>query len=278
MDLSDIEKQLVQTVAGVLLTTGPYTPYSVATSDVLNAQFRLMRGWPVDNQLDNDLLAGITNVTVFMMPGTRDTTRFLRQNTPTVTNVPTPTMTATLVNNQVTFAGTGFAKEVIGISVGNTDGFSVRLTDSDTPTTMAAAFAAGLQNATASGPVLTINSIDPIKVAIGCDVTVLTEVHRQEQMWKVSIWAPTTDLRDQFCSVIDPGLQWIDRYFMADGSVTGPVIGAGTFVDDVPEKEHLWRRDLHYCVEYPTEYTQIVPVMVLGELAQTDGAWRFFEA
>ena len=267
-DLSVVEKEFVEQIGLILLSDGSYQPYSVATSDAISQPFRLYRGWPVDSQLVLDLNAGVTNVSLFSMPGQQNTTRFLRQMMNQVVNVPTPTMMISLTGNQITFYGTTSINETIAISYGGSVGMSIRLKANDTPSTIAQTFATGLPSASASGGTLTINTVKPIGVVIGMDVGMLREVHRQIGEWKCSIWAPTTDLRDQFCSLIDPNLQGLDRFYFDDGSCSGPIVGAGTFSDDVPEKQHLWRRDLHYKCEFPTDTSSIVPVMVLGEVQE----------
>lgn len=265
-DAWQVEQMFVDQIGSFLYTAGGYQPLTVATSDVLNQPFRLYRGWPVDNPLVNDLLAGVTNVSVFSMPGQRNTTRFLRQMMNQVAQVPEPTMLASLNGNTITFSGTTSISELISVSVAHDAGMAIRLTANDTPQSVAQTFASGLPNATASNGVLTLNTQKQIGVVLGMDVTMLREVHRQCGIWKVTIWAPNPQLRDQFCSLIDPSLQNLDRFFFADGSCSGPIVGAGFLVDDVPEKQHLWKRDLHYEVEYPTDYQSIVPVMTLGEV------------
>ena len=118
--------------------------------------------------------------------------------------------------------------------------------------------------------VLTIDTELPIGVAVGMDVTALREVHRQCAVWRVTCWAATPELRDQFCALIDPNLQGLDRFFFADGSCSGPIINCGSFVDDVPEKQKLWKRDLCYELEYPTDTVSTIPVMVLGNINVND--------
>lgn len=265
-DASVVEQTFVDQIASILYTPGGYQPYSVVTSDVLGQPFRLYRGWPDDNVMVNDLLAGVTNISVFSLPGQRNTTRFLRQHMDQVVEVPTPTMTASINGNQVTFTGSGSASETISVSIGHNAGMAQRLTDSSTPQSVAATFAAGLAGASASNGVLTLDTQSPVGCVVGMDVRSLQEVHRQCGCWKVTIWAPDPTTRDNFSGLIDPNLQALDRFFFADGSCSGPIIGAGFLVDDVPEKQHLWKRDLHYDVEYPTDVTHIYPVMVLGDV------------
>lgn len=264
-DLSEVEGAFITIIAGALVPNTTYTPYSVVTSTVNGAQFRAFRGWPLDTQLQNDLKSGISNISIFSAPGlARDTTRFLRRMTPTITQIDTPTMTATLSGRTVTFAGTTTVHECIGIGY-RSAGYAYRLQSNDTPTSVAAAFAANIPGATSTGSTLTINTNENITVTYGADATLLTELHRQEQIMRVSVWTPTTVLRDQLCTLIDPAIMWYDRFVFTDNSISGPICGAGTHVDDVVGLEFMWRRDLLYKIEYATNYAQIAPPYVLGE-------------
>lgn len=278
-DLYTVEGMLVDSIGSILLTTGGYQRYSVATSDVLGSQFRLMRGWPVDATLNADLAAGITNISVFAQPGARNTTRFLRQMQQQVVTVPTPSMTATLSNNVITFSGGGSTNELIGITCNaGQDGYAYQLQATDTPSSVASLFASVLPNCTASGATLTFDNHAKVGITIGCNVTVAKEVHRSDQTWRITVWAPTTDLRDSFCALIDANLQNIDRLYFTDGSVSGPIINAGTYVEDITEKENLWRRCLLICVEYPVDVMLTVPVMVMGEVQDGSGIFNFHVA
>lgn len=264
-DASIVESQFVREIAKIL-TSSSYQPYAVGMCDALNQPFRLMRGWPVDQQLVKDLAANppITNITVFSQPGQRNTTRFLRQHMHQPVRVPAPTMFASIAGNAVTFEGLASDIEVMSVAYGNSAGVAMRLSSTDTPASIATYFAGQFPGASATGPVLTLNTYKRVSVALGMDVNVLSEVHRQCGIWRVTFWTATVGLRDQFCSLVDPNLQGLDRFFFDDGSCSGPVIGAGFMVDDVVEKQNLWKRDLLYELEYPTDTAQVVPVMVLG--------------
>lgn len=269
-DISDVENALVNAISASLFPLAYYVPYTVATSSVTGISCRLYRGWPIDQQLNNDLLAGVTNISIFAAEGVaRNATRYLRHSTTTSVSQATSTMTATLSGSVVTFAGTGSISEVMGIGIRNFGrgyGYSTRLTLNQTPTQIAAVFAANLAGATSSGPSLTVAAPSAsIVVEYGGDVTELVEVHRNEQVFMVTVWSPTVAIRDQLCSFIDPQLIWIDHLYFPDGSCSEPVIGAGTCVDDVIQKEFMWRRTLYYSIKYPTEYSIVRPIMALGK-------------
>jgi hypothetical protein len=268
-DISDVENALVSSIAGLLFSTA-YSPYSVQTSDkgLPGLGLRLMRGWPVDSQLVLDLKAGITTISVFSDPKVaRNITNRLMNTTTVNTEQVTPTMLATLSGNQVTFSGTTNTGQTIGIGIRpHNGGYSYRLLNTDTPSTVAATFAANITGATANGAVLTLPALSSqIVVQLGGDVTTWTEVHRQQQIFMVTVWSPTVAIRDQLCGFLDPNLIHIRSLSFPDHSVSGPVIGAGTNIDDVVQKEYMWKRCLYYCIEYATGYVEVLPVMTLGK-------------
>jgi hypothetical protein len=268
-DLSDVENAFVSSIANVIFPNISYSPYSIVESPITSTNIRLMRGWPIDDQLKNDLLANVTNITVFSSPGVaKNNTRSLRNSAIWTTAQATPTMTATLSGSNVTFAGTASTSEVIGIGLktpGNQRGYSMRLTAGLTPTQAATTFANNIAGSTSVGPVLTLTAPNnEIVVQVGGDVTTLMEVHRNDQQIMVVVWSPTVALRDQLCSIIDPNLSYINHLYFPEGSVSGPIRNAGTFTDDCVGKTFMWKRTLFYMVEYPVMYTQIYPIMSLG--------------
>ena len=270
-DISDVENALVNAISSALFVS-PYTNYMVQTTELLttNIPVRLFRGWPVDSTLVTDLKAGVTSISVFSDPSTaRNATKYLRNTTLCNTAQISPTMTAVLSGSNVTFAGTTNVGQTIGIGVRNFGpgyGFSYRLQTNDTPTSVAALFATNLPGATSNGAVLTINAPNRwIKLQVGGDVTQWMEVHRNQQVFMVTVWSPTVAIRDQLCGYLDPQLIYINHLSFPDGSVSEPVIGAGTHIDDVVQKEFMWRRTLYYTITYPTSYTQQLPVMTLGQ-------------
>ena len=77
------------------------------------------------------------------------------------------------------------------------------------------------------------------------------EERRVKRQFVVTIYAPTPQLRDLTTSLIDTNLCSLRNLPLGDGSV-GQVYYAGTFLDDMPDKEYAYRRTLTYAIEYPT--------------------------
>lgn len=264
-DLSEVEQSFYGLVRDSMQMPMGYASYTVASSALLSIPLRVFRGWPLDQQLSDDLRAGVSNIGIFSNPGmSKNTSRFLRSMTTAVVSTPTATMTAVASGKTVTFAGTASINEVIGIGC-VAFGYSYRLQVGDTPTSVAAIFAVNMPSATSVGAVLTIDTTHPVTVAYGADVTSLTELSRQVQLIRVSTWSPTTLKRDNICSALEPAILFQDRFVFAENSISGPITSVGTHVDDCVGLEGMWRRDLIFSIEYATNYKIIQPTYVLGE-------------
>jgi hypothetical protein len=245
-----------------------YTPGSVVTSPVTNAPLKCFRGWPLEAQLDTDLLAGITNISVFPSPGmARNTTRYFRQYSDVLT--PNATFTASVSGNTVTFGGSVTNNtQVVGVGYPPI-AYTYRLSPSDTPAGVAAIFAAHIPNTTAAGPAITISTTLTITAMVLADTTALLETRRQEQLIRVSVWAPDPATRDLVFSTVDGYLSNVRMIEAPDGSFTGPIWYRGCHVDDAPSKERLWIRHGNYAVDYPTTLQQEFPrVMFQGYINQ----------
>jgi hypothetical protein len=273
-DISDIETALVGLIAGAVYPTGvpAYTPPAVPVSTVIGAACNIARGWPNGQALDADLAAGIVNVTVFQKPGS-----FRELSKPfdawTITAAPTPTLTATIAGAVTTFAGTGGAGQVAAMIVGpsgQTIAYAYRLGASDTPSTVAAAFAAAISQATATGPALTLTTT-LASVVIVADVTAINVVSKQEQAEIVTIWSPSDVLRDATAKAIIPPLLAAYRLTMPDATqaITWRVNDVTT---DATTPSNIWRRDITFMTRYTTVISASKPLVtaVIGNIIVND--------
>jgi hypothetical protein len=150
-DVSDVEAAIVTAVAGALFPGTTYVPGAMQALPS-GPQALVLRGWPNAAELDIALAAGQSYVTIFPQANSsRDTTRY--QALPSVVSTVPITFAATITPNgqSVSFTGTCTAGQVVGLVAGGI-GYAYRMTNSDTPATVAAAFAALIPGAT-SGPV-----------------------------------------------------------------------------------------------------------------------------
>jgi hypothetical protein len=261
-DISDVENALVAAITAAVYPTGTSNPSSIGVSA------RIYRGWPNARALDADLAANIVNISVFPQGGmTRNTTRFPLDYVDTT--LPTPTITVSTAGQVVTFAGAAGAGNLCGIRAAGI-GYAYAAAPTDTPSAVAAALAAQIPGASATGPaVTTTGSWDTLGriVSIG---TSTQETRRQVQGFMITCWCPGAvppaqigAIRDTAASVVDAALAPIEFLPLADGT-GGRLLYHNTRLDDAPTKDALWRRDLFYSVEYPTTRLLVAAEMLWG--------------
>jgi hypothetical protein len=257
---SDAEAALVQLAAAALYPNG------VAAAAAINATIRIYRGWPNSSALDTDLAAGLLNLTVFPVPGaTRNTTRYAPDWVP---NRVTPTLTVSVSGVTATFAGTADLGQLAGILI---DGVSYvhRTATADTPAMVAATLAAAINPnpiALVSGSSVTIPSATTLIARTAADATNTQELRRQQQVFRITAWCPTPDLRDAACEAIDIAYAATPFLLLADGSAARlRFISTTTF--DTRQDAALYRRDLLYSVEYTTTQVVTEPSMLFGILS-----------
>jgi len=127
-------------------------------------------------------------------------------------------------------------------------------------------------NLATAGGLFTFAPTYPIAAAVMVPQPVLTEVRRQDQGFRVSCWCTTPALRDLTAGLIDNAIAGLRN---ASGNLTrflpiattpqmGWIRWARTYVNDVPSKDNLWRRDEVYMIEYPTTLLESDPAMLFG--------------
>lgn len=275
-DQSDVEKSLVSIVTAALYPSGVATAADL--SPVNNAITNISRGWPTGTTLDAVLAAQSVLVRVYPEPGmTRNTTRFFLEWRPTYPPAET-TLTADVSGSAVTFGGTGSPAHVVAVIFGNTS-VAYRLMPGDTPSSVAAALAAQVSGASASGAVLALPTNLDVEARIAVDQMTAVEVRRQDQGFRVSVWSANDTARDATATAIDQALAAIatndangnpepaGSMFLplADGSF-GWLRYRNTVNLDGAEKAGLYRRDLCYLVEYGTEVASSDPTFNVGKI------------
>ena len=279
-DISDVENTLVGVVATAIFPGQTYLPGAYATS-ASGIEAKIYRGWPESANLDVDLGNGYSHVSIFAEQGvSRLTTRYPLEWRISTLNV--PTVTATVSGQTVTLGGTAGVNQVIGISwgVGSLHtGAAYALLATDTLASVAAGLAAAITGATSSGPVVTLPStcIAPAAYVVS-DQLATMEIRRQTQRFRISCWCPTPAIRDTIASSIDNALAGlIDAYGnltefiqLSDAAQSSARIQyATTYVDDKPDKDGVWRRDLCYVVEYATHLTNLQPEAIFTAMSVT---------
>jgi hypothetical protein len=258
-DLSDVEAALVGAAIAALYPLGLDQPSAVGSP------IRIFRGWPAALPLETDLLAGVANVGIFSMPGTgRNTTRWNVQ--PSVTPG-LATLMVDVVAGSATFFGVGGLGQVAGLLV-DEQAFVYRGCVGDTPALVAAMLAQAVRAVRPcwlSGCTVTIPGSYRLVGRVVADGLTLTELARQEQGFRVSVWCPNPGLRDQICSALGSAFSAISFLDLADGS-SGRLRYRSTDSSDDLQDAHQYRRDILYNVEYGTISREASPSMLFGDL------------
>lgn len=260
-DVLDVMNTLVTQIAGYVYPNG------TGSASVTGAAINIFPGWPLPDQIDSDMPQGIVDVSVFQMPGMeRNTTRY--RPAQKVMSVATPTLKLTATANVVTVGGvmpSPFTPHNLAVLVSNAPFiYSVQATDTLTTiaTGLATLLAVAYPGTSSSGPVITLpTGAAPIVARVGTTGTVSTEWERQQELFKVSVWAPDFATRKTVGSAIRSGFAQIHDLTMVDGYGANILFRSGPLSDDA-QKPHIFRRDLDYQVEYATTTSQQLATVV----------------
>ena len=263
-DLSDVEAALVSSATQALYPQGVNNPSAAG------APVRVFRGWPIAALLEQDLTAGVSNVSVFSVPGTgRDTTRW----SPVVhVTAGSPTLTVQTLGTSATFGGLGGVGQVAGLLVDDTP-FVYRSVAGDTAILVAAVLAEAVRSTRAcwlSATTITVPQAVRLSGRVAADGNTLTEWTRQSQDFRITAWCSSPTQRDLVCSVIGSALATSAFVTLADGSSGRVRYRASASVDDHQDIKQ-YRRDLIYEVEYGTTVTTSSAAMLFGDLSVSGG-------
>jgi hypothetical protein len=279
--VDDLSQGVVSALAGILFPGVAYLNGAVANvtapwtgapgAPALTIPTRLYRGAPTIEELDADLAAGVAQVCVTCVPGmSRNTSRFQPYFTTVSANV--PTFTVAWDSESATFGGVCGAGQVVGMTV-NRVCYAYRMTDEDTPATVAAVFAAQVPGGASVGAVFTAFQI--MQVSVVCDQLGMLHTGQQQQMVQVAVLAPAgagaaAALERAALGSVVNALQTMQR---PDGTITrfiGLPDGTSAHVafhhsvdDDTPRNDDLWRR----WVYFRCEFDQTIPIVQHTALA-----------
>ncbi len=276
-DLSDVESAIVTLVAGALFPSGGYAAGSYAAS-AAGCATKLYRGWPESKNLNDDMLSGHAHVSVYSDSGmTRDVSRW--PAVPVQVATVTPTLTATLAGVSLTIGGTVTAGNVVGLEAGPPmHAYAYIAQAGDTLSTVAAALAAKVSGASATGAVITLPAKANMRADYMVPQPVMTLTRQQIQGFRISVWAPTPLLRDAIVSLIDSSISamtnangYSTKFFQVTQYERARIQYRSTYSTDMPARDRIWRRDLCYSVEYATTLLEQDPIMLFGGGTETIG-------
>jgi hypothetical protein len=245
-DISDVSNALVSMIGTILYPNGPGTPA------LLGSPAKIYAGWPVPTNLDADLAASLTNVSVYPSTMNRNTTRYMDQWTQV--SIQTATLGLVVSGQTVTVVGTapvaGNPHNMVIFANGLPYVYQASVVDS--LNSVALKLAALIPGATSSGPVITLPNTARIgAVRVGVTGVSANIVRNQEQVFQIGVWAAAPDTRDLFAKTIDSALAQVKRFALPDTSLCR-LIWKNSLQSDRWQKQALYRRDLFYTCEYAT--------------------------
>ncbi|HQT62547.1 hypothetical protein [Acidiphilium sp.] len=247
-DASQIEQAIVEALSAAIFPTGTYAPASTVFP------LMLVRGWPTEASLADAKKAGGGLIAVHQKTGfARSATRYAR-DWHTLTQA-AATITATLTANVVTLGGTVTAGDIVAVLSGGA-AYTHVAAAGDTLATIAAALAAQIAGASASGAVLTLPATGPLPaVGVFSSGVAAMEVARQQAGFSVHCFAPSPANRDTLFGVIFPTAATIDPVTLPDGTVARQLTQQESGPDDMPMRIGMWKREIMLVFDYPVMFT-----------------------
>ncbi|WP_369606278.1 hypothetical protein [Serratia marcescens] len=263
-DLSDVMSYLAGTIAAMVYPNGTSNP------SIAGVRIRVYPGWPLPNELETQLKAGNVDISIYPLGSERK--KPIGIGRPYYIIDPgTPTITATVSGQAVTFSGTISVPQNIYLLI-NGNGYHHPVQPTDTLTSIATGYATTIAGATSAGPTLTVPSAREIIARVGAIGSAARELKRQEKEFQICVWAPTPALRDMIGGAIDALLSESSDSVFSDQS-HGIVRYCRTSQTDEKQKFNtLYRRDVVYSVEYATTQIISAPQVVAPILNITDQA------
>jgi hypothetical protein len=258
-DLSDVENALVN-----LLTLLIY-PNGAGAESALQAPARVFRGLPASSLLLEDRTNGILDISVFPVAGsTKDTTRWGVQ----AFELPgAPSLTVSAQGNSASFTGIAAAGDLAGVLAGQV-AYIYAAQPGDSAALVAAVLADAIRANTIcwlTGATLTLPGFSQMVARTAAPASALEEWGRQEQDFRISVWAPNPLARDLTCSFVSAGLVTTAFLTLADGT-GGRLRYRSTASIDEDQGSSIYRRDLVYSVEYATTVLVQSPTVLFGDL------------
>jgi hypothetical protein len=262
-DLSDVTAYLAQQVAAAVYPNGIAQP-SVASMDC-----RIYEGWPIPDQLDNDLTGfmmnnavnppvkvarptGVcANVSIFPMLGQGASVYQILDHTYLI-SAPVINLQVSVNGNTITVSGQPAPGEYITVICDDA------LICSQTGTTTTALLAALATQAQAKYPGAT-STATTLTIPVGHSMVVRQGgagvqgkvTHRQKISVMITVWAPTTASRAAFAKAIDGLLKQTNKVTFSDTSQALVIYNRTNTIDEEQSKG-IYRRDLVFDVEYAT--------------------------
>jgi hypothetical protein len=259
-DISDVEEAFAAKITNLLYPQGPLQ------SSIIGVTCRIYRGWPTSVTLNSDLSVGIVNVTITSdNTSGKTTTRYLEEwhHKPVSSG-----LTVDVVDGTILISGIALVGNVVGALI---DGlvYVYRVRAGDTPDLVAANLCTAMQAnliATTHGPRINLSGATTIAVRSVFDQDAYYEGRRQEKDIRAIFWCSSPLVRDSLTNVIDIAICQSSFLSLPD-TTRAHISYRNTSTSDQSQNALLYRRDLIYCVEYPTVISVNLPSMLFGAAA-----------
>ena len=258
-DLSDVEGALVSALLAATVAGGG------ASLLLGGVPVRIYRGTPEVSALTQDAADSLVDVAVFPLPdATRNTTRWGYLATTSAVSAGLSVVTS---GQTAMFAGTAVDGELAGVLVDN-QAYVYQCQAGDSAALVASALGQDVRTAQVAwvqGSSVTVPGATSFAARTAGVATVVEECARQEQDFRVSVFAPSPATRDGVCSAIGSALSMIAFLTLADGT-SGRIRYQKTASFDGDQVASIYRRDLIYQIEYSTTAARLTPQMLFGDV------------
>lgn len=258
-DLCDVEAAVAAAILAACTAGGGPFPLLGGVA------VRVYRGTPELMALTQDAGSCVVDIAVFpIADATRNTTRW---GSMTTISAIAGGLSVTMAGQTATFAGVAVAGELAGVLV-NGQPFVYQAQAGDSADLVAAALAQNVRAThivTVQGSSLTVPGAITLVARSAGVASIFEECARQEQDFRVSVFAPTPSARDSVCRAMGPALSMIAFLALADGTA-GRFRYQRTASFDADQVASIYRRDIVYSVEYSTTATLQAPAMLFGDL------------
>lgn len=271
-DVSDVRDTLKSIIAGAIYPSGTGQP-SAILQGAAHVPVGIVAGWPLKDQIQADIAAGVATVSIFPYGSERLTTRFPRMWTTLAP--PVTTITAVVTDTTVTFGGSVSSPQNICVLAGGKS-YLYAVQPGDTLSTIAAALAALIPGASSVGPVLTVPAAVHLTARIGGQGRIVRELERQERIFQITIWCGTPEQRDAVAPFVDLTLKGAGRingreFITLPDGCEGRLTYQRSLEIDTDQLAGIFRRDLLYCVEYATTEIIAAAAIVTNTVNLTEG-------
>ena len=138
----------------------------------------------------------------------------------------------------------------------------------DTANTIAAALAAQIPNATASGASVVVLEAATIEGAVAGYSNAVRVARRQQQLFQVTIWSASPDARDALGTALNNGMAFTDFLTDANGS-TFQIETRGDWNNDAAQNNGIYMRPCRYVATYDTDARTVMAQMLFHSAGLT---------